>query len=151
VAILQKEEAMVPGIAERERHVADAQRAAWLASEDRRSFKEALQTGVTANPRSRPESRSSRRASLLALGLAGVATLAGSVSGGAKNKSRKADRKKCRKTESEDRCPGQVQPCADVLDAFCGGRPECLDHSGCCLFLETCDSQTFLTCLLNQA
>jgi hypothetical protein len=103
---------------------------------------------------SRHASAISRRGSLLSLGAACIATLARSITGAAKNKSRKSNRKKCKNKASQqetDRCPEQVQPCTTFLDAFCGGRPECLDHSACCAFLESCESTTFLTCLVNQA
>lgn len=94
----------------------------------------------------------SRRGSLMSLGVAGIAALASSVSGEAKKKSGKKNKKRKNKNpQPVDRCPAQVEPCADFLDALCGGRPECLDHSGCCAFLETCDVNTFLTCLVNQA
>jgi hypothetical protein len=95
----------------------------------------------------------SRRASLMSLGAAGIVALANPLTGEAR-KSGKKNRKKCKSKTSqqeEDRCPGQVEPCTDFLDTFCGGRPECLDHSACCAFLETCEVNTFLTCLINQA
>ncbi len=92
----------------------------------------------------------SRRESVTAMGGAALAALAGAGSSEAK-KSRKSKRKKRRNGESEDRCPAQVQPCTTFFDAFCGGRPECLTQRSCCLFLETCEVNTFLTCLINQS
>lgn len=100
----------------------------------------------------------SRRGSLLSLGAAGMAALAHSVAGEAKNKNKKKsgkkDRKKCKNKTSQqeaDRCLEQVQPCADFITALCAGDPECLGQTSCCAFLGSCEAFTFLTCIANQS
>lgn len=94
----------------------------------------------------------SRRSSLLGLSITGIVALAGPISGEAKKDSRRKDRRKGKEKKAgrEDRCPEQVEPCIDFITAFCAGVPECLGQTSCCAFLETCEVNTFLVCMVNQ-
>jgi hypothetical protein len=85
-----------------------------------------------------------RRASLMALGTAGLATLAHPITSDAKKKGKK----KRNKGDVFKLCKKQVGQCIDVLTPECNGDPECLATvDRCCQLLSQCDLDGNLDCL----
>lgn len=90
--------------------------------------------------------RVSRRASLLALGTAGVAALAGPISGEAKKQKRKQKQSVGKK--ARQKCQQQVGQCVDFLTPICVGDVTCLAKvQRCCAVVGNCDPVGLFTCV----
>jgi hypothetical protein len=100
----------------------------------------------------------SRRASLETRAAAGMAAPTAPVTADANNNKKKRrrckkDKKACRNdladcTAVGAQCAPQVATCTNLLTALCAGEPACLDSVACCSFLDSCDTNAFLACLL---
>jgi hypothetical protein len=85
-----------------------------------------------------------RRASLVTLGAAGLATLAGSLTGYAKNNRTNTNRK------AKKKCKRQAGQCTSVVTEACEGDPDCLERLlACCEPTGRCAIVGFLDCLIS--
>ncbi len=94
-----------------------------------------------------------RRTSLLALGGAGLATLAGHVPATEARKNKNKARKKAKK-----QCEKQGNACREFIAQLCaqrrplgGLRDACLDRgNACCSSIEQCDGGEYFDCLFDH-
>jgi hypothetical protein len=89
-----------------------------------------------------------RRTSLVALGGAGLATLAAPYAAVAK-KNKRRNRKNNNDKKAKQQCQTQIDQCRDLIATRCTLDPnECTEGLECCESLGQCDFDGFFNCAL---